>query len=127
MTTVAHGQQLLERGPNTLPFEVKAGLVMAMVVQCEGRGLAPPGIALALHDVLRNTPKALRAYRRALQEVPPLDVEICKRWERTASKYLDATQSTEEPPAAHDTPPPPGSGFDEEEDAPSRDSDARPN
>jgi len=126
-TTAAYGQPLMERDPATMPLEGKAGVTMAMVAECEGLGLAPPGIAPALHDVLPDSPKALRAYRRALREMPPLDVEICEQWEMAASKYLEGTQATlgqppatepptTEPSGAHDTPPAPGSGFDEEED-----------
>src|SRR6187431_3154398 len=90
MTTAAYGQPLMERDPATLPVEVKAGIVMAMVAECEGLGLAPPGIAPALHQALRDAPMVLRAYRRALAEAPwaPLDVEICQEWEIAASKYL---------------------------------------
>jgi hypothetical protein len=129
MTTAAYGEPLMERDPATLPIQVKAGLVMAMVAECESLGLAPPGIAPALHQALGHTPKALRAYRRALAEEPwaPLDVEICEEWEMAATKYLESTQAppgeppTTEPPATespavHDTPPPPGSGLDEESD-----------
>src|SRR6476659_5517931 len=94
MTTVANGQPLMERDPSTMPVEVKEGIVLAMVAECEGLGLARPGIAPALHEAIGDTPKALRAYRRVLREEPlaPLDVDVCERWEMVASKYLEGTQ-----------------------------------